>query len=237
MWAPQSEQALDLRDPAAPPPSADLVYAVQVTLVGKVVGVSEDQLTFNLQLDDGTGRMAVKMYANADDSDVERQNRSELREGIYVRVFGHIGSMHTERHISAFSARPIADHNEVTYHLSQVIFQHLHLTKGGDAAGAPPAAAAGGFPAAPGYGAAPAAMAAMPAAGGANGLNPIQADVLAAFSAPDAAAIEVGLSVDDVAARTGGRFNKQQIMAAVTYLQEDGQLYSTVDDAHWKACC
>jgi len=179
-------------------------------------------------VDDGTGKITVKIYvSNGEDDDLERQRRAELREGIYVRVFGHVGAYNNERQINAFSVRPITDHNEVTYHLSQVIFQHIHLSKGGDAIpeGTVPKFDAGYGGAAPAVG-----------FGAANGLNPIQNDVLSIFNAPDAMQIEAGLTIADVIARSSNRFNQQQVMGAVTFLVDEGHLYSTIDDAHWKSC-
>jgi replication factor A2 len=202
--------------------------------VGKVLSVTEDSVTFNLTLEDGTGRVAVKMYST-DESDLERQARSELREGIYARVFGHVGAMNHERHVVAFSIRPVTDHNEVSYHLSQVIFQHLHLAKGGDAAAAAaPAAAAGGAAYGAAYGAPAGGMGGAPAAGG---QTPVQKEVLDVFNAPDARALEAGLTVPDVLARLGGRYPPQAVLGAVNFLVDEGHLYSTIDDAHWKSCC
>lgn len=182
-------------------------------------------------IDDGTGRITTKIYVSAGD-DLERQSLAELREGIYVKIFGHMSTYNNERQINAFSARPITDFNEVTYHLSQVIFQHLQLTKGG--------AEVSGVPVMPkmegGFGG-PAPAAAAPATfGGGGAFTPIQSEILNIFNAPDAMSIEAGLGIPDVIARSGNRYNQQQVMSAVTFLVDEGHLYSTIDDAHWKSC-
>lgn len=44
------------------------------------------------------------------------------------------------------------------------------------------------------------------------------------------------LSFIQVVARSGGRYTVQQIQDAVEALQNDGQLYSTKDDQHYKPC-
>jgi replication factor A2 len=199
--------------------------------VGKVISVNEEQVTAKLVVDDGTGRLTAQMFLHGDDADIERQRLAELTPGKYVRLFGHMNGYGKE--LSAFSARPITDHNEVTYHLSQIIFQDLHLSKGGSDnfgmaampdmnSGAP----IGGFGAA-----APAA-----AAFGASGLNPIQDDVLKIFNAPDAMNIEAGLTAHDIIARSNNRYNKGQVDDAIQYLVNDGHLYSTIDDQHYKSC-
>lgn len=211
-------------------PSSSLFSPLpQVALVGKVVSIARENLTTNLVLDDTTGRITVKVYADSDNDDtLEAQRMAELRAGIIVRVFGHLAGNEGDRYVTAFGARPVTDFNEVTYHLAQIIFQHKHLTKGGaELAGAGGAA----------YGGAPAAAAAPAAAGFDNGnLTAIQAEVKAAFAAPDAMSGEAGLTAADVMARTGGRFTAAQVREAITHLVDDGQLYSTIDDDHWKAC-
>lgn len=195
-------------------------------MVGKIADIKEDNVTFNMMLDDGTGKINVKMFINNDgNEDLERKQRAELREGTYARVFGHIGNYNNERQINAFSIRPVTDHNEVTYHLSQVVFQHLHLTKGrsttGQNLGATMAAAAG---------------AGAPNTAVTGGMAPVDTEVLNIFNAPDAAAIEVGLTVGDVVSRSNNRFDQQIVMGAITRLVDEGHLYSTIDDAHWKSC-
>lgn len=206
-----------------------------MALVGKVINVREDNVTFSMLLDDGTGRITVKIFINDAQDDFERQRRAELREGIYVKVFGHLSQYNNEGQITCFSARPLTDYNEVSYHLSQVIFQHLHLTKGGADAGlqAPKFEGAGaGLNGT--YAAAP--VGAPIAFGGNNGMNPVQSEVMNIFNAPDAVALDAGFTIPDVIARSGNRLNQQQVMMAVNYLVEEGFLYSTIDDAHWKSC-
>jgi replication factor A2 len=202
-----------------------------VAIVGKIIDVVKETVTTNLIIDDTTGRIVVKIYADGDA--IEEERLSELRPGIIVRAFGHLNGSENDRYITAFGARPVTDFNEVTYHLTQIIFQHAHLTKG-----APELAGAGGPAGGAAYGGAPAGAAnAAPMADFANGnLNAIQAEVKNIFNAPDAMNNESGLTVIEVLNRTGGRFNHAMVREAITFLVDDGQLYSTIDDEHWKAC-
>ena len=52
------------------------------------------------------------------------------REGMYVRVVGHLRSFNKQRNMMAFHVRPVEDFNEVSHHLSEVIYTHLAVTKG-----------------------------------------------------------------------------------------------------------
>ena len=201
-----------------------------MAIVGKVLSHSDDNLTFTMVLDDGTGRINAKSFIqNADD--LERQRMAEVHDGIYVRAFGHLGAYNGERQLNAFSVRPVIDHNEVTYHLSQVIFQHLSLTKGAtEVSGAP------GVPKMESFAGAGAPAAAAPAFGAVGGLDHIQNEVLGVFNAPEAVAAEAGLTINDVIARSGSKYSHQQVLNAVSFLVDEGHLYSTIDDAHWKTC-
>lgn len=43
----------------------------------------------------------------------DRQRRSEWREGVYVRAYGHLTTVGRERSMVAFNLRTITDFNEV----------------------------------------------------------------------------------------------------------------------------
>ena len=51
------------------------------------------------------------------------------REGMYVRVVGHLRSFNKQRNMMAFHVRPVEDFNEISHHLSEVIYTHLAVTK------------------------------------------------------------------------------------------------------------
>ncbi|GAB4820639.1 hypothetical protein N2152v2_007685 [Parachlorella kessleri] len=212
---------------------------INITIVGKIVHVEEQQLMTLYTVDDGTGRVLAKYWTPNDDDDYDRQRRAEYRVGVYVRVHGHVSSVGREKSMVAFNIRLISDHNEVTYHYLQCIFQHLHLTRGSGAG----AGTAGGFPVAaqqPG-GAAPGAynapMHAQPAAGGYNpnpGVNPLQESILRIMSGPEGLT-EHGIDVNNVVNLLGGRYNLGQVREALQFLSDEGLVYPTIDDQHYKS--
>lgn len=199
--------------------------------------VEHQHLSFNITLDDGTGLIECKHFMTSTDDagrNLEEQRLAEIQQGMYVRVFGHLSKSMGSPGITTFAIRPVTDFNEVTYHLAQIVFQHVHLTKGLDqtAAAAAPlgAAGAGGF----GVGAPVPAMAGF--GQGQDGLTPVRQQILDAFRSPQAQNSVQGFAVDDVMGFTNNRFTSQQVMQAIAFLVEEGHLYSTTDDAHWKAC-
>lgn len=203
------------------------ILGLQLSLVGKVVRAEHQHLSFNVMLDDGTGTIECKHFMTSTDDagrNLEEQRLAEIQQGMYVRVFGHLSKSMGTPSITAFAIRPVTDFNEVTYHLAQIIFQHMHLTKGIDQhSGAGDALAA----AAPG----------MEAFGqGQDGFTPVQQQILEAFRSPQAQNSVQGFAVDDVMGFTSNRFPVDQVLQAIAFLVEEGHLYSTTDDAHWKAC-
>jgi replication factor A2 len=196
-----------------------------VTLVGKVLSRAEDATLLSLVLDDGTGRVAVKQYVSPDDSELEVRARAELVEGAYVRVFGHLGHLNGEAHVVAFKAAPVADHNEVTFHLTQVVFQHMHHALDG---------AAGAHAGGAGAGAGAAAVGGGAAAGGAAG--GLVAELLRLFNSPEVVAVQSGLTVEDAQMRLGNRYGAKAIAEGIAAAVESGELYTSIDESHWKSC-
>ena len=70
------------------------------------------------------------------------QQRSELKDGVYVRVVGSMRVHNDKKGMIAFNIRKVSDFNELTYHLLDICQAHLYNTRG------PPPSGAGGKPAA-----------------------------------------------------------------------------------------
>ena len=52
------------------------------------------------------------------------------REGIFVRVLGHIRTFSQQRSVVGFLIQPLKDFNEITYHMVHVVHSQLALQKG-----------------------------------------------------------------------------------------------------------
>lgn len=102
----------------------------QVSIVGSILTVTETSTNLQFRVDDGTGRIDVKIWIDSEDNEYNQQKRSAWREGVYVRVYGHLRAFNNQRSVVAFSIQPITNFNEVTYHFLEVIYVHLYHTKG-----------------------------------------------------------------------------------------------------------
>jgi len=100
----------------------------QITIVGLITEVQEQSTFLNYTLDDGTGKIEVRLWLDQDDNDFTAQ-KSAWREGVYVRVVGHLRSFNNKRSVVGFRIQPIRDYNEITFHLLEVIYVHLYNMK------------------------------------------------------------------------------------------------------------
>jgi len=100
----------------------------QITIVGLITSVHEQSTFLNYWVDDGTGKIEVRLWLDQDDNDFTTQ-KSAWREGVYVRVVGHLRSFNGVRSIVGFRIQPIHDFNEITFHLLEVIYVHLYNIK------------------------------------------------------------------------------------------------------------
>ena len=79
------------------------------------------------QVDDRMGPW-VKVQKWISDQD-QSEERATCQEGMYIKAVGHLKVFNKQRSITAFHIKPISDFNELTHHLSEVMYSHLAATK------------------------------------------------------------------------------------------------------------
>ncbi|KAI9728128.1 MAG: replication factor A protein 2 [Chrysothrix sp. TS-e1954] len=110
---------------------------MQLTFVAQIQNISRQAVNTIYKLDDGTGSVEVKQWidpdaAAANPGDDTNPSKPKLVENTYARVFGMLKSFGNKRHVGVKTGgiRPIADFNEVQYHLLEATAVHLYFTKG-----------------------------------------------------------------------------------------------------------
>eukprot|EP00894_Picocystis_sp_ML_P000318 jgi/Pico_ML_1/50835/g1971.t2 len=200
----------------------DGVDVHNVSIVGKIVSATEQSTCLIYKIDDGTGKVEVRFWIDSDDSELLNRNKAEWQVGVYVRVTGQLRTFQGQRNVVAFQIRPVSDFNEVTYHFLEVVYAHLHRTNGMKAAGA--SAAAGipgsGTPGGIGMG---------------SGMDPCQQMVLSVFNSEYARSRDIGVGFDELCQNLNGQFTPAQIRQAIDFLVNDGHVYSTIDENHFKS--
>lgn len=205
-----------------------------VTMVGIIQDFNETTTKIEFKLDDGEG-IPVTIQKWKTNQTVEMD-----MEGRLVRVFGNPRrtAQAPEAHIIAFQIIPIRDLNELTMHLIEVVAASMVLNKRKNniLAGLP---AQSGFPNSSNQRQAGVqskrqsqvaqnnqdAPVSMP------GMKPNDAMVLKAIAAcPDATGVS-----RDVLSRSLSSLNQSAIMASLDFLMNEGHIYTTTDDYHYKS--
>ncbi|CCT65129.1 related to single-stranded DNA binding protein 30K chain [Fusarium fujikuroi] len=99
----------------------------QITFVGQIRKIQPQPTNITLNIDDGTGMIEVKKWIDVDKQD-DADPGFEVES--HVRIWGRLKSFNNKRHVGAHVIRPVADFNEVNYHMLEAAYVHLYFTKG-----------------------------------------------------------------------------------------------------------
>lgn len=121
----------------------------QITFVGQIRGIQPQHTNVTYKIDDGTGQIDVKKWIDAEKQQAQGGGDESAADpgcevDAYVRVWGRLKSFSNKRHVGAHVIRPVADFNEVNYHMLESTYVHLFFTKGDPNQAAGGAGGAGG---------------------------------------------------------------------------------------------
>ncbi|XP_078094313.1 replication protein A 32 kDa subunit [Mustelus asterias] len=194
----------------------------QVTVVGMIKDAEKAPTNILYKLDDMTAApLDVRQWVDTDEAGSEN---IVVPPGSYVKVAGHLRSFQNKKSLVAFKIMPLEDMNELTSHTLEVVQAHLLLNKpqpsGGSLALHTPMRnenAIGMY------------------AGGndalMNGLTSQQSQVLNLIRN---CREQEGMSIDYMR-RTLKNMNIVAIKQAVEFLSNEGHIYSTVDEDHFRS--
>ncbi|WOL10734.1 replication protein A 32 kDa subunit B [Canna indica] len=241
--------------------AVDGVEASNVRLLGLVMNKAERVTDVSFSLDDGTGRIDVNRWVN-ETSDTNEMDM--IQNGMYVTVSGSLKGFQGKRHVVAFCVRPVTDFNHLTLHFLECIYVHLdntrpkvNLTAGAvtsitnDVKGYQPPVSN--------------QFSTHSGSGGSGGSETnIYMMVLDVFQEPASLAREHGLHVEEIVQRLGLPIHKIKSNSypsslcltfiyllcvrvysfyfvlfrdAIEYHVDIGNIYSTIDDNHYKSAC
>ncbi|KAI7753556.1 hypothetical protein M8C21_011820 [Ambrosia artemisiifolia] len=206
---------------------------VNVTVVGMVSNIVERNTDVTFTLDDGTGKLDCKRWLN---EPFDRLQMEDIREGIYVHVDGHLKSFKGEKHVAVFSARPVTNFDEITFHFVACIHNHARTTKVQKAQ--VDAENINSTPKTPiqngtnGFVSTISSQTSVPFT--LDGVKGVDEMVLAYLQHPANYGIEKGIHTDEVAQKL--KLPSKKIMESLRTLENDGLIYSTIDEFHYKAC-
>lgn len=185
-----------------------------VRLVAAVRSVEDFSTNCVYTVEDGTGTIEVKQWADDNDCTAVAQMRQKtLKDHIYVKVVGQIKIYDGKKMIVAESVKPI-NGNELTHHMLEVVYAgQLHQHKDRIVAPVMPVAAAQP----------------MAISSSSNGGGEWQQRLLEFIQNSP---LEQGVSVQECVAATGCTEN--QVRGAINHWSDEGSLYTTIDDHHYK---
>ncbi|EGD80905.1 hypothetical protein PTSG_01490 [Salpingoeca rosetta] len=219
----------------------------KVALVAVIRNVQQKATRISYNVEDHTGLIDVMQYLSGGDDEEEPQVPEEVaqnREGRYVRIVASIRAGEDDsKRLNAFLITPIDDHNELTYHFLNVVYANLVSSHGilgerklGLQAGQP----RGSQPSQAGM----AGQGMGTATNGATAFNntpmdtglPRNLQAVLNVIQTEGSASETGVGMSTILDRLRPQgFNEPQIRSAVEELLNEGQVYSTVDDDHFKS--
>ncbi|KAG9456361.1 hypothetical protein H6P81_000869 [Aristolochia fimbriata] len=210
----------------------DGVDVNNITLVGMVTDKLEKVTDISFHLDDGTGRIEVHKWV---DDAMESNAMAELQNDTYVCVHGHLKVFQGKKQVSAYSCRVVTDFNQIPYHFLECIFVHKCNKKklGSPAPSSVTAEINTPYKTNPGTYQSPASSKAFSRPTTILSDADLQQQVLAVFDEPRSISDESGIHVDYIVDRLGVPKNK--VMQAITYHVDVGNIYSTIDDDHYKS--
>nr|XP_043618141.1 replication protein A 32 kDa subunit A-like [Erigeron canadensis] len=209
---------------------------VNVSVVGMVFNIVERNSYVTFTVDDATGKLECKRWLN---EPYDKMQIEEIQEGIYVHVDGHLKSFKGDKHIDVFSVRPVTNFDEITFHFIASIHNHVRTLKAQNIQG-------NGTTLSENIDSNPNT----PIQKGANGLKsnlssqlsvPFNVDglkgydqmVLAYLQIPANYGNEKGIHTDELAQKL--KLPQNKIMESIRTLEDEGMIYSTIDEFHYKA--
>ncbi|KAG4931168.1 hypothetical protein AAZX31_17G190200 [Glycine max] len=203
-----------------------------VTLLGMVFEKVERNTDVNFVLDDGTGRIKCRRWVN---EAFDTKEMEAVMNGMYVRVYGHLKSFQGVKQLVTFSARPVTNFDEIPFHFIDCIHNHLRskIKMEGITSSNPSSGSSLNTPgkSAPNGSQAPSSnpVSAQHSVDGLKGIDKLIMDYLEQHSDMSDGR---GIHVDELSREL--KLPMEKIKLSLKALADDGEIYSTIDDDHYK---
>jgi replication factor A2 len=204
----------------------------QITLIGRIEHVESQATNCTYRISDGSGTADVKLWITNDDAGYMDSKRHEWIEGAYVRVYGHIRVWQKQLSVVAFRMYTLQDWNELTFHLLEIMHtwnthqKHAAVAGPGNLGAAPIMSGGVNMSLYGGGGM---------QAGGARNATQVVLQTIDRFCGMGGPHAMSGPSRQEIIQALAGSFGANEVNQAINALLEDGQVYSTSDDDHFKS--
>ncbi|XP_024019745.1 replication protein A 32 kDa subunit B [Morus notabilis] len=199
-----------------------LIDGVDVNNV-KLVGIICDRVgrvsDVTFMLDDGTGRIDCNKWFH---EAVDANEMEGILDGMYVCAHGRLKSFQGKRSLNVFSIRPVEDYNEIASHFIECIYVHVYNNRSRKLHGGANTQPQVTNPINQSFG-----------QSNTDASKSIEEKVLDFLHHPMCLAREEGASIDYIINQL--KIPHDKITIAIENLVREGNVYSTVDDNHFKS--
>ena len=214
----------------------------QCCIVGTVEKQERTSTKTVYVVSDGTGAIKAESWTNKPGDGAEEQY-VQIPDFALVRIFGAVKWMPGAGHlISVYHIQPVQDWNEMTHHFLSTVLTHLQHTKGAiPGSSMAKQSATFGMGAGTGMGMVPntngVSLNAAMGAAGASGQREEVRNFYLDFKGrdPEGQGASFSLALKTLQDK-GVQITEKQLKDHVAALTEDGEMYTTSDDAHYALC-
>jgi len=202
-----------------------------VRLMGNIISVNEQSTNVEYQVNDGTGTIKVRRWIEKDQPKVEEMY-AQCVEGSFVSLVGTIKEYQDELSVQSFRMTVVEDYDQMTHHLLDVILSHNLNLKGPIPGSANALAAKSNVTTHNAYSASSPGMRVSNDSG-----SDIEAELMRAIRETGLNS-EEGTTVDLVfqfLARNGAKVTKESVQKYISVYHENGVIYGTIDEEHFKS--
>ncbi|XP_055933483.1 replication protein A 32 kDa subunit-like [Argiope bruennichi] len=198
-----------------------------ITIVGQVKSIDVQTTKITYIVSDHTGpSIEVQMWLGETDEQKKKEEKAGKEEKIevntYVRVTGSVRSMKGKRHVIAFKIQPLQDLNELTMHIAEVIHTSMSVAARDKQSTDSRSSTASGL--------AVSTVSALDTDSSKNLTKSQQLVKQAIINCKDERGIHVRELVSNLKS-----LSRQSIQEALDFLSNEGHVYSTIDEDHYKS--
>ncbi len=192
-----------------------------VKIIGAVRSADIQSTNIMYTIEDGTGALNVKQWADDNDADaIGEMKRQNAKEGIYVKVIGQISDYDGKKQLVANSVQALSSANELTHHLLEVMYSAEKYKQADSIVSAPVMQNNSGMA----FGNKNQQM------GGGDDSSSLKERVLQFLRENDS---ETGASIETCIQQMSD-VAEADIRQAAEHLSEEGQIYSTINESYFK---
>ncbi len=214
----------------------DKLCPEMVKIMGTVISKESTSTAIEFSINDGTGQISTKLWVDKGSSNEEAMHK--ITEGSFVSVIGALKEYNDIISLQVFKVFPVEDWNAMTHHLLEVILMHNTNLKG--PVPGSEAAKAAEKNVAYNMGMGGNMMMQSPAGpGGQRATNDSGVDEMLLKAIKATSGREEGTTVEETfefLMKNKENITREKVDEKVRQWHEDGLLYGTIDDQHFKSC-